>query len=140
MGVNTALANVPDTSGSFATYVQNLATNSNPTFASLTTTGGRIRNVTLVQAANYDVLATDDIIHLDYTTTGAVSSLTFSSALIAVAGRIWVIKDVDRNAAANNITIDTQGSQTIDGAATLVVATNGIAIQIYSDGSNLFTI
>ncbi len=103
----------------------------------LTTTGGRISNVTTVGAATYDVLATDYILNVTYTVTGAVTSLTIPTAQV-VAGRILIIKDAGGNSATNNITVDTQGSEKIDGDDTFVLGSDYSSINIYSDGSNLF--
>ncbi len=55
-----------------------------------------------------------------------------------VAGRSFIIKDEDGNAASNNITIDTEASETIDGAASYSISTNYISISLYCDGTNWF--
>ena len=101
--------------------------------------GGITRKVTTVAAATYDLLITDDIVHVAYTTTAAVTSFTLPTAQ-AIAGRTISIKDADGNASVNNITIDTEGAETIDGAATLVMATDDQAVTLYSDGTNWFTL
>jgi len=107
------------------------------TSAGITNTAGNIRNVTTVNVATYDTLATDDIINVTYTTTAAVTSLTIPTAQM-VEGRVIVIKDAAGNAGTNNITIDTEGAQTIDGAATLVLSGDYDSVTLYCDGSNLF--
>jgi len=61
------------------------------------TGGGLIRNTTTVNTATYDLLVTDDILHVTYTGTGAVTSLTLPTAQ-AVDGRTIVIKDAGLNA------------------------------------------
>ena len=99
--------------------------------------GGLIVNTTTVNAATYSLLITDNIVHVTYTSTGAVTALTLPTAQV-VAGRVLVIKDAAGNAATNTITIDTQGAETIDGAATFVINSNYGAINLYSDGSNWF--
>lgn len=100
-------------------------------------TGGRINNITTVAAATYDLLSTDNILHVTYTGTGAVTSLTLPTAQ-TVAGRTIHIKDAGGNAATNTITIDTGGGETIDGASTYVLSTDYEAVSLYSDGSNWF--
>ena len=110
------------------------------TFSSGIVNGGSLTTpVTTVAAATYDLLATDLLVHVDYTTTGAVTSLTLPTAQVA-DGRRVIIKDVDGNAGTNNITIDTEGSETIDGAATLVIAANYGFAELYCDGTNWFVL
>ena len=99
--------------------------------------GSRIRNVTTVNVATYDLLITDYILHVIYTITGAVTSLTLPTAQ-TTAGRTIVIKDAGLTAGTNNITIDTEGSEKIDGANTLVINSNGSSISLYSDGIGWF--
>jgi len=99
--------------------------------------GGQTVNITTVNAATYDLLVTDYILHVTYTPTGAVTSLTLPTAQ-CVSGRTILIKDAGGNAGTNNITIDTQGSETIDGAAIYTLNTDYEAISLYSDGSNWF--
>jgi len=106
---------------------------------SLTTTGGRLHNVTPVNAATYDLLASDYFVHVTYTATGAVTSLTLPTAQ-TVSGRTIVIKDAGGNASANNITVDTQASETIDGAATAVMNADYEWLKLYSDGSDWFIV
>jgi len=103
----------------------------------LTTTAGRVVNITTVNAATYDTLVSDYIINVTYTATAAVTSLTIPTAQF-VEGRVIMVKDAGGLANTNNITIDTEGAQTIDGAATAVINTNYASVSMYCDGSNLF--
>lgn len=95
-------------------------------------------NITIVNAVTYDLLVTDNLLHVIYTTTGAVTSLTLLTFQMQL-GRIIVINDGGGNAGTNNITIDTEGSETIDGAATLVISADNDSVELYSDGVNWFT-
>ena len=99
--------------------------------------GGLTLNTTTVNAATYDLLVTDYILNVTYPTTGAVTSLTLPTAQ-TTDGRTIVIKDASGNAGTNNITIDTEASQTIDGAATLVIAVDYTSVTLCSDGTNWF--
>lgn len=95
--------------------------------------------VTTVNAATYDLLVTDYILHVTYTGTGAVTSLTLPTAQ-CTSGRLIHIKDAGGNASVNNITVDTEGAETIDGAATAVINGDYDAITLYSSGSNWYII
>ena len=99
--------------------------------------GGRIVNVTNVNAATYDLLTSDYFLSVSYTTTGAVTSLTLPTAQ-CVDGRTIVIKDPWNNAAVNNITIDTEGDEKIDLADTYVMNVNGQAINLTCYSSNWY--
>jgi hypothetical protein len=57
-----------------------------------------------------------------------------------VAGRIIIVKDEGGNAAAQNITVDTQGGETIDGNATDTLNVNYQSRTYISDGTNWFII
>jgi len=100
---------------------------------------GRIIKITTVNAATYDLLITDYILHVTYTTTAAVTSLTLPTAQ-TVEGRTIVIKDAGGNAVANNITIDTEASEKIDGADTYVINGDYNSVTLYSNGSHWFVI
>ncbi len=94
-------------------------------------------NVTTVNVATYDLLVTDYILDVTYTATGAVTSLTLLSAQ-ATDGRIVIIKDAGGNAAANNITVDTEGTETIDGQNTLVINADYDSVSLYARNGNWF--
>ena len=99
-------------------------------------TGQEIHNVTTVSAATYDLLESDYILHVTYTSTGAVT-INLPSAQ-AVAGRVIHIKDAGGNAGINNIIVNAQGGTSIDGSAIYTIYVNYDAISAYSDGSNWF--
>jgi hypothetical protein len=94
-------------------------------------------NVTTVDAVTYTFLATDYILSVIHTATASVT-ITIPSALISILGRLFIIKDAGLNATTNNITIATEGSETIDGQANFVLIASGESVCMYSDGSNLF--
>jgi len=72
------------------------------------------------------------------TDTSAPRTVTISTADVD-DGKVFLIKDESGAAAANNITIATQGAETIDGAATITITANYGVARLYSDGTNLFT-
>lgn len=92
-----------------------------------------IEKVTPVAAGSYDLLATDKIIHVTYTTTGAVS-LQLMTATV-VSGRVYIIKDAG-TAGTNNITISTEGAQKIDGQDTFLLVGDKDSVSLYCDGTN----
>lgn len=88
-------------------------------------------------AAAYTIKTVDYIIEV---TGGLPLTLTLPKAAVAGKGRVFIIKDAAGGAAANNITIDGDGSEVIDGAATKVISTNYGAVWLYSSGTAWFTI
>jgi len=97
--------------------------------------GGIVRNTTNI-TDTYSLLASDDIILV---TLAAAKTITIPTAQ-AVAGRTIVVKDIAGNAGTYNITIATEGAETIDGSATTVISGNYDSITMVSDGINWFNI
>ena len=71
------------------------------------------------------------------TTSGSVT-VTIASTDIADVGSEYIIHDEGGAAGSNSIVVATEGSETINGAATVSIATNYNSVYLYSDGSNLF--
>lgn len=88
-------------------------------------------------ATNYTATSADYIIAV--TSTASARTITLP-AVAGTTGRVYVIKDESGGAATNNITIDGNASETIDGATTKVINTNYGTSTIYSNGSAWFTI
>lgn len=99
---------------------------------------GQNVNITTVNAATYSLLATDYVLHVTYTTTGACT-ITLPTAQ-SVAGRVITIKDAGNNAVTNNITIATGGAELIEFGATYLMATSADSKTFYSDGTDWFLI
>lgn len=94
--------------------------------------GPQIRTVRVVTAAGAITVApaTDNIVVVKKT-VGAASAVALPAG---VTGQQFTIKDGKGDAGANNITI-TPAAGTIDGAATLVMATNYQAVTLSYNGS-----
>lgn len=72
------------------------------------------------------------------TGTGSTTqAVDIPSTVISQVGRMIVVIDSGGAAATRNITITTQGSQTINGSATYVMNVNRRSVVLASDGSNL---
>lgn len=97
------------------------------------------QDTTVVNAATYAALSTDATLLVTYSLTGTCT-VTISTALISVVGYRIEIKDAGLNSSANNITIATEGSETIEGQPSAVINGNGNTLTLVSDGSNLFII
>jgi hypothetical protein len=93
---------------------------------------------TAVAAATYAVKAYDQILDVTYTATGAVT-ITLDTDHVAYPGWSLTIKDTGGDASSNNITIDTEGAETIDGAASIAITTDYGYARVFADGSNWFT-
>jgi hypothetical protein len=91
-----------------------------------------------VEAVTASVTTSRDSYYFGCDTVGA-DTVTLQT-LDCVAGRIIVIKDEGGNAAVQNITIDTEGSETIDGQASTVITEGYGYIKLISNGSHWFVI
>jgi len=87
-----------------------------------------------VTAATYTAKAGDRVIGVNR--SGTVT-ITLPTAEVR-KGRTYTVKDESGAAATNSITVATEGSETIDGAATDVISENYGGKTYYSDGSNWF--
>lgn len=83
-------------------------------------------------ATNYTVLSDDYLIRV--TSTAAARTITLPTA-VGCAGRVYEIKDASGGAATNNITIDGDGSETIDGAANITIISNYGSARVMSNGT-----
>ena len=95
-----------------------------------------VKTPTVVDTDTYTVLSADNVIHVTRTAVGTCT-ITVPSALIT-AGVDVLVKDAGGNAGVNNITIITEGVETIDNSENLIINKNYNAAHVYSDGTNLF--
>lgn len=73
------------------------------------------------------------------TDTTVARTITVSSADILNTDREFIVKDESGGAGTFNITIATEGAQTIDGASTVIITVDFGSVSLYSDGTNLFS-
>jgi len=71
-------------------------------------------------------------------TSGGVVTVNLPTA-VNLSGRIYTITDTG-NAAANNVTVNASGLETINGSASATLSVNNQSIMVQSDGSNWFII
>ena len=104
--------------------------NNNPT-STLSVTGSTAYSIT-TKTANYTASANDYSIVCN--NTGAITiSLPAASG---ATGRVYVIKKI--SAALNNVTIDPNSSETIDGSSTRVLTLQYESVMIQCDGSSRY--
>lgn len=72
-------------------------------------------------------------------TSGGTVTLTLASA-DAVAGQVIMVKDIAGTSATSAITIDTEGSETIDENASITLDTAFESVILGSDGTNWFVL
>ncbi len=73
-------------------------------------------------------------------TTGSVVTASLNSATNYPSGQTLIFKDIGGNAAINNIRIKPSGSQTIDGATSLVISNTSGSATLVSNGVDGFYI
>jgi len=96
-----------------------------------------IFNVEKADAATYTVESGETIVLSEYTTTDT-QTITIATSELG-SGRVIIIKDGDGNASSNNITVATEGDETIDGAATGSIAADSGSLNLFSDGTNWYS-
>jgi len=94
-------------------------------------------NTVLSNNSDYTVGTANHIILMHNMSAGRTVTIATSECNL---GRVLIIKDRDGQAAMHNITIATQGSQTIDGAATKVINSGYGSVTLVCDGTNWSTI
>ena len=92
-------------------------------------------NRSAISDQNYTATETDNLIA--YTALTATRTVTLPDN-ICTEGRLLTIKDESGNAGTYNITLDPEGSTTIDGAANFVIDANYNSVDLYCNGSHWF--
>lgn len=88
------------------------------------------------KSAAYTTARDDEIVGVD--SSGGTVTITLDSAS-AADGHRKTIKDEAGSAGTNAITVDTEGSETIDGSSSVSISSNYGSVTVYSDGTNWFT-
>jgi hypothetical protein len=83
------------------------------------------------KTANYTLVAADELVSCD--SSGGAFTLTLPTA-VGLTGRVFTLKKTDSS--FNAVTIDGNGTETIDGALTKKLSTQNEMIRIVSNGSN----
>jgi len=86
------------------------------------------------KTADYTATATDVIVAFD--TTSCTPTFMLQPAATAGSAKIIIVKDNGGNASVQNITIDGDGSETIDGQATYVLNANWESVTLMSEGTD----
>lgn len=76
------------------------------------------------------------ILHVLYTETGE-STITLPTEEM-VSGRYVIIKDAYGNATTNNIIIETEGAETIDGASNLSITADYGSVFVYATNTSWY--
>jgi hypothetical protein len=97
--------------------------------------GGSFATALVVKTAAYGITASDCVL-LGDATSGAIT-LTLPTA-VGIAGRQYTVKRA--NGGSNAVTLATSGSQNIDGAGSIVLATQYERVTVISDGENWYII
>lgn len=92
----------------------------------------------IAKGSDYTALNSDYVIGI--TSTASARTVTLPKASKIKQGQMVIVKDESGAAGTNNITVDGDGSETIDGSATKVISSNYGVLRIYSNGSNWFTV
>lgn len=77
-----------------------------------------------------------DIILAD-TSSSPVTITILTSQILK--GTLFIIKDGSGNASTNNVTVATEGSETIDGASTVDIIVDYGVIRLFVNGTNLLS-
>ena len=86
------------------------------------TMNGAMNLNTVATATSYSALASDD--YIGVTSTAAPRTITLPAASSVADGHVYFIKDESGGAGTSNITISRSGSDTIDGATSVVISVN----------------
>jgi len=98
-----------------------------------------VKNAVVAPGDGNDGATDEDTVVVLADTNASVATITLSIA-DTVEGRIIVVSDRGGNAATNAITVATEGTANIDGAASVDIAANYGELRVLCDGTNWFSI
>lgn len=110
----------------------NVGIGTNAPGAKLHVNGSQAVKTTASVAGAYTVLITDYIISKTGITGGG-DIVTLPTLASAAVGQIFIITDESGTAGTNNITVDGNGAELIDGAATVLINVNYGVLRIYKN-------
>jgi hypothetical protein len=96
-----------------------------------------IRPTRTVTTETYAITQSDVVVLVN---RAGVVTITIPSAEIAKAGRGFLVKDISGAASCNNITVDVEGCETIDGGSTDVINTDYGSAGYVTDGTSVWKI
>lgn len=100
---------------------------------------GQYDNPRVVSSITSNTTIAESGWYLVDTSSGAVT-VTIDTDLITSDSCLVVVVDEGASANSNNITVATEGSETIDGSSSdSTISTNSGQLRLVGDGSNLFT-
>lgn len=120
-----------------ATFAQAVTLSGDVTASADFSLAGALSTSTRSISSSGNSAADDHVILVD--SSGGAVTVTLRSEDVE-DGREIVVKDSGGSAATNNVTVATEASETIDGAATSVISTNYGSNKLVSDGTNWFTV
>ena len=88
--------------------------------------------VTAVGTTAYTVLSTDNILTVDDTAIGGAVTISLPSATTLGSG--WTL-DIKKTGSTYSVTIDPDGTETIDGNSTLIITDKNQAVRLVSNGT-----
>lgn len=101
--------------------------------------GNRTRNnVDVTSGSGYTILVTDEVIYVKITSGSGSIPITLPAASSCNIGQRFRVEDVGRFAGTRSIAVTCSGSDTINGAASRTLATNGQVMDIEVVDTNKF--
>jgi len=93
-----------------------------------------VRTATVVNSSTF-VTSGEEVVLVDTATIGAASTITLASADME-NGKVVAVSDLSGSAASYPITVETEGTETIDSASSKTIATSYAGAKFVSDGNN----